>query len=96
MRRLVSIHAPVRERLYPVLIRPLRQVSIHAPVRELRRNAALLLREQRFNSRSREGATNVVDATRFSVYVSIHAPVRERRLFVGTFYGRFMFQFTLP
>ena len=75
----VSIHAPVRERHGSGLVTPKTgKVSIHAPVRERRRCLLQRLFCNRFNPRSREGATPAVAFDCKKVVVSIHAPVRER------------------
>ena len=83
----VSIHAPVRER--PQGWQPkgaVMVVSIHAPVRErLRLELKLELFQRRFNSRSREGATDPNLCYCGQITVSIHAPVRERLIECCTF-----------
>ncbi len=58
----VSIHAPVRERheLQRVVLRA-HGVSIHAPVRERHCAPPWPILAIRFNSRSREGATEAVE-----------------------------------
>ena len=73
-------------------------VSIHAPVRErLFHGRFLSVVVNRFNSRSREGATACTHPFILrGKHVSIHAPVRERpdhKLKGGTYT---LFQFTLP
>ena len=53
----VSIHAPVRERLFLSDMAKMIAVSIHAPVRERLTDSPKSVIYGCFNSRSREGAT---------------------------------------
>ena len=58
MKKLVSIHAPVRERPeFDVAVNTGFGVSIHAPVRERRLPLLTHIFAYGFNSRSRKGAT---------------------------------------
>ena len=78
---IVSIHAPVRERLTSNTRDTRRGVSIHAPVRERPDPGVEPLKvTDRFNSRSREGATRILVKLERILEVSIHAPVRERHV----------------
>ena len=54
------------------------EVSIHAPVRVRRGIQECRLGGQRFNPRTREGATAVMHEQSAAQMVSIHAPVRVR------------------
>ena len=83
--QLVSIHAPVRERLRRQQVHAeAKPVSIHAPVRERHNGGETRHDGRRFNPRPRKGATIMETNLLKGMLVSIHAPVRERPPFVRT------------
>ena len=75
----VSIHAPVRMRLYEHSYGSRLNVSIHAPVRMRPATASPYLFTTGFNSRTREDATAIRRVIKTHEEVSIHAPVRMRQ-----------------
>ena len=79
LRRRISIHAPLRERLNRYFGKnQIFVISIHAPLRERRRAAAHAERASHFNPRSLAGATKMVKEAAEAKAISIHAPLRER------------------
>ena len=74
----VSIHAPVKVRHGTFLLLTYDDVSIHAPVKVRRSRYYSTGSSGSFNSRTREGATDLQrELTEFKA-VSIHAPVKVR------------------
>ena len=93
---IVSIHAPVRERLDgDVVLFDANPVSIHAPVRERRNTAMISGITAGFNSRSREGATLPADTTEKLAGFNSRSPEGATSL-NGSFMYSVLFQFTLP
>ena len=75
----VSIHAPVKVRhtLLPIS-REAMSVSIHAPVKVRLMTASDKAKLDGFNSRTRKGATFLLQLQHKPQTVSIHAPVKVR------------------
>ena len=94
---MVSIHAPVKVRLeYDPKTQTLSGVSIHAPVKVRREKSLLPSPPLGFNSRTREGATQISLIYWKKTFVSIHAPVKVRHMNAFVIVLTPMFQFTHP
>ena len=77
---IVSIHAPVRERLLRAFTVFASPVSIHAPVRERHLQLWVLVPKQvSIHAPVRERLITILAAS--DILVSIHAPVRERHCY---------------
>ena len=87
--RIISIHAPSRERLISgTKFKTLIGISIHAPSRERLAVLIFLKRSsQNFNPRSLAGATQSEDSAAASASISIHAPSRERLIHNTSLYS---------
>ena len=79
---IISIHAPLRERLIPVLkIIRIKGISIHAPLRERLLTSTSLAKSALFQSTLPHGSDANSSAGRGCGHISIHAPSREQLQF---------------
>ena len=79
----ISIHAPLRERLFVAVLNfKLFDISIHAPLRE-RPNPVWYSLYKQFQSTLPYGSDFQIMVNQASTPISIHAPLRERPLALG-------------
>ena len=94
---LISIHAPLRERLIRAAIEKEEEhISILAPSRERHAYVSAGVTSAEFQSSLPRGSDNISTMMGASVMISIHAPLRERHVSRTQDMSRSQFQFTLP